>query len=183
MRRANAIISALIIVCFIIHMIWGGFILLGILSGGSPVLSCVTIAMEILLLIHIIIGIKLTADSVRASRRAGVFYLKENRLFLIRRISGFALLVFVMIHIIIFEGSDTAGGYRLNVFGVPQLISQILMVLSLIVHLVANITPLRIGLGIKDGKNLRTDIMLALTALLFLAGIAFVIYFIRWQVV
>ena len=57
------------------------------------------------------------------------------------------------------------------------------MVLSLLVHLACNITPLRIALGLQDRKKLRIDLLLVLSILLLLAGAAFVVYYIRWNVI
>ena len=129
------------------------------------------------------IGIKLSLDTILATRKAGVFYLRENSLFVLRRVSGFALLIFIAVHFVIFSGTNEGGVYRLRVFDAMALISQILMVVSLLIHLVSNIRPLRIALGISDKRSLRTDIAIVLCILLFLSGIAFLIYFIRWQVI
>ena len=120
------------------------------------------------------------AQSVRAVRRSGVSYWKENRLFWVRRLSGFALMAFIIVHVLIFHGQMVGGGYLLNRFDVPALISQILMVVSLLLHLVTNIRPMKIAFGLSDKRNIRTDIALILSILLLIAGAAFVVYFIRW---
>ena len=95
----------------------------------------------------------------------------------------FALLIFIAVHFIIFSGKSDDGVYRLREFDMLALISQILMVISLIVHLITNIKPLRISLGITDKRNLRTDIAIILSVLLFLSAVTFLIYYIRWQVI
>jgi hypothetical protein len=134
------------------------------------------------IVLHVILSLKLTFDSVRTMRRAGVSYWKENRLFWVRRISGFSLILFMALHAMIFEGDVENGAYRLNLFGGVQLAVNLLMVLSLLIHLSCNIGPLRISLGLEDRKNVRLDILLVLSVLLLLAGIAFVVYYIRWSV-
>ncbi len=183
MRRANAVVTALIMVLFLIHMIWGGMELAGMVKGGSTLFSVLSRVMLLLMAVHFLIAVLLTAQTVRACRMSGVFYLKQNRLFWIRRISGFALMLFILCHVLIFMGTDENGVYRLSLFAGAQLLTQILMVVSLLVHLLCNITPLRIALGIEDRHRIRTDVMLVLSCLLFLAGAAFVIYFIRWRVI
>lgn len=183
MRKLNAIITVLIMILFLMHLIWGGLILTGMTNGGNSIFAFFSYMLVIFIFFHVVIGIKFTIDTLRAARRSKTFYYKENKLFLIRRISGFALLLFVLLHVVLFLGSSENGNYRLSYFGTLSLFTQILMVISLLVHLVSNITPLRIALGITDKVNIRTDIMFVLVILLFLSAIAFIIYFIRWQVI
>ena len=61
-----------------------------------------------------------------------------------------------------------------------QLAVQILMVLSIALHVITNVRPMMISFGIKSYKDLGIDIMLILSILLMLAGAAFVVYYIRW---
>lgn len=183
MRKINAIVTVAIIILFLIHLVWGALQLLGMTGGGNAVFGKLAGLMMGLIVVHIAIGVKLTVDTMDACQKSGVSYWKENRLFWIRRISGFALMIFLFFHIAIFSGIDTAVGVRLQYFGVGRLATQILMVVSLMVHLLTNISPLRIAIGIKDSGNVRTDVLLVLSILLLLAGVAFVVYFIRWQMV
>ncbi len=183
MRKINALITPLIMVLFLVHMIWGGLELAGMTKGGSALYTALSHLMLVMITVHAVISISMTIDTVRISRRSGVSYPKLNRLFWIRRISGFALMLFVAAHVLLFMGTSENGAYRLNLFAAGQLATQILMVVSLLVHLACNITPLRIALGLEDRKNLRTDVVLVLSVLLLLAGAAFVIYYIRWSVI
>ena len=182
MRRANAIISAALLVLFVIHMVWGGLSLIGA-GGGNPVFSILTYIFMALAIVHIIIGVKLTVDTIMAAKSSGVFYFKENRLFLARRISGFALIVFMAVHVAVFSGTNDGGRFRLNLFDLDALIFNILLVASLFVHLACNIRPLKIALGLSDKKNFKTDVVLVLSILLLFAAAAFLIYYVRWQVV
>lgn len=183
MRKINAIITALIMILFLVHLIWGGLVLIGAAAGGSSLFSFLSRAMVFLIMIHMIIGIKLTADTVKACRKSGVSYWKENRVFWIRRLSGFALFIFILAHVIIFLGRTRDGVYLLTLFTAGRLVLQILMVVSLLVHLLTNIPPLRIAFGLKDEGSLSTDIILVLAVLLLLAGVAFGIYFVRWLII
>ncbi len=183
MRRLNAIITALIIPLFLVHLIWGSLILTGMTNGGSRIFRLIATAMLFLIAAHVTISIKLTVDTIRAVKRSGTFYWRENLLFLIRRISGFAMLFFILAHVLIFQGRISGGAFRLNLFDAAALASQILMVVSLLLHLCANITPLRIALGLRDGRNIRTDLAFILAILLLLAGAAFIVYYLRWQVI
>ncbi len=181
MRKLNSILTALIMVLFTIHLIWGSMIITGMTYGGSSIAKGITDLMVTAICLHVIISTILTIQTLLAWRRSGVSYFRQNRLFWIRRISGYALMLFIFSHVLIFRGNYVEPVYWLNLFDVAQLAVSILMVLSLFVHLLCNITPLRIALGISDRKNIRTDILLVMSVLLFLAGVAFVIYYIRWS--
>ena len=180
MRFVNAITAALSMLLFLIHLIWGALSLAGLVKGGSKVFHVLSVLMLLLVAVHVIIGIKLTADTLIASKRAGVSYVRANALFWTRRISGLALLVFMLLHVLTFMGRNVNGVYLLNDFGRFQLAVQILMVAALLLHLICNITHLRIALGIEDKAGIRTDIMMVLAVLLFIAAAAFVVYYLRW---
>lgn len=182
MRKVNAMMTVLIMVLFMVHMIRGILVLAGMVSGGGTFYTALTHTLLTLIAVHAAISVFLTAKTLFLSRRAGASYAKPNRLFWIRRISGLALMLFLICHIQIFRGTTASGAYRLNLFGATQLATQLLLAASLLVHLIGNISPLRIALGLEDRHGLRTDLLLVLSVLLFLAGAAFVVYFIRWSV-
>ncbi len=181
MRRINAILSMGILVLFLIHAVLGGFQLAGLMSGGSVLLKVMAWVMTGLIALHTVIGIKLTADSIKAIKKSGAHYFKENKLFWIRRISGFAIMVFILFHVLIFIGSSS-GAYRLNLFEGAQLASQILLVISIALHVISNVRPVMLSFGIKSYKELGLDIVLILSVLLFFMGAAFVVYYLRWNV-
>ena len=181
MRRFNAVLSMGILLLFIIHMVVGGFQLAGVLAGGSTVMKVLAYIMLVLIIIHFVIGTKLTVDSLRLIKKSGASYFKENKLFWVRRISGFAIMFFILFHVLIFMGKS-GDAYRLSVFEGAQLASQILLVISVAVHVISNVRPMMISFGIKSFKELGIDIVLVLSVLLFLAGAAFVVYYLRWNV-
>lgn len=179
MRKWNAILSICIVILFVIHAVAGGFQLMGMLAGGNEILSFVTKVLVALIVIHTLIGVKLTWDSIAACKKSGVSYFKENRLFWARRISGFAVFAFMLIHILLFLGRND-GVYRLNYFGSLQFSLQILMVVSLAVHIIANIKPVMISFGMRSLREYAVDILIVLSGILLFTGAAFVIYFLRW---
>ena len=178
MRKWNAVLSMGILVLFLLHAVIGGFQLSGILSGGSSILTFLSWVMVCLIAVHALLGIILTVQTLSAQKKAGAVYRKENRLFRVRRISGFAVMLLILTHIVIFLGSSEDGVYRLNPFGTAQLISQMLLVLSIAVHVLTNIRPLMLALGVR---GFLTDILLILSVILCFCGAAFLIYFLRWQ--
>lgn len=181
MRMINAFVTAGIMILFVLHLFWGVFIMLGAVSGGSTLFSFISYLMTALVAVHLMIGCKLTYDTVKAVRRSEASYTSRNRLFWIRRISGFATAIFMAVHVWLFQGINEDGAFRLHHFDTLALVTQLLMVLSLAVHILTNIRPLKIALGIEDTRNFRTDILIMLSAALLLSAIGFVLYLIRWR--
>lgn len=182
MRKINAIITMLIIVLFLFHGIAGGFQLAGVINGGNVLMKTAAYIMAALILLHTVIGIRLTADTLKAMKRSGVSYFKENKLFWLRRISGLAVMVFIMAHIFIFAHNGE-GAYRLNEFGGFELMTQILLVVSIALHAVSNAKPALISFGIKSFKEAGLDLAFILAGILIFTGIAFIIYYFRWAAV
>ena len=167
-----------ILVLFLLHAIAGGFQMLGVGNTALKAVSWVTMS---LIAIHIIIGIKLTADTLIAQRKAGVAYFKENKLFWVRRLSGFAVMLLLFFHFTAF-GYYIGDAYRLRWFTFGKLTTQILLVIALAVHVISNIRPVIISFGIKSLKQWIGDILIVLSALLLFMATAFVVYFLRWNV-
>ena len=180
MRKWNAIISALILAAFLIHGISGGLILTGQMAGGAAWLTAVTHIMLTLIAVHAVIGIALTVKAYR-KRVPGAEYRKENRIYRARRYSGFAMILLIGWHVLIFMGKS-GEAYRLNLFAMPQLTGSILLVLSLLVHLLTNIRPLLISFGIAGFRIYVKDILWILSIVLLFCAAAFEIYYLRWNV-
>lgn len=180
MRKVNAWVSLAIIVLFLIHGIAGGYQMAGILAGGNTVLTVLAWILAALICVHAVIGAILSVVSIRASRKSGKTYPKENAGFIVRRVSGFAILIFLAAHIIIFYGNHSSG-YRLNLFEGPELVLSIGLIISLAVHLLCNIKPLFISFGI-DQKSRRRDLIIILAVVLVFCAVMFVIYYYRWNI-
>lgn len=180
LRKINAFLGLAMIILFLIHAIAGGYQLAGILPGGNQVLTVLAWILVVIVAAHIVIGIILTVDSLRKHKKTGTVYAKENAEFIIRRVSGFAILVFMVCHIVIFYGNYT-NGYRLNLFEGPQLILSICLVISLAVHLFTNIRSMFISFGISQ-KRRRFDVRVILIVILVFCAVMFVVYFYRWNI-
>ena len=183
MRKANALISGCVVVLLLVHMIAEALQMAGLLGGGSTFLTVIAWVMLALIVLHVIIGIKLTVDSLRLVKKSGASYGKENRLFWLRRVSGLAVMAFIATHLLIFTGTEDGGIVRLHLFGGMQLATQLLLVASIAVHVLCNIRPLMIALGVRGGKERFLDVLVVPSGILLFTGIAFVIYFIRWNVI
>lgn len=179
MRKFNAGLSAVILVLFLIHAVEGSFQLLGFrpASGFMKALAWINTG---LILVHMLIGIKFTIGTIKVSRNTGTSYRKLNALFWARRVSGSAVMLFLLFHVTAF-GTREDGIFRLARFTRAKLISQILMVLSIAVHVITNIRPLMTGLGIPKTKARSGDILLVLSVLLLFSAAALFFYYYRWN--
>lgn len=178
MRKVNTILSVLLILIFAIHGIMGSFMLLGVGSSAGKVLAWIGAG---ILLVHTVIGVILTVKTIHASRKSGGdSYLKQNSVFWARRASGLAILILAFFHIGLF-GKVNDGVYLLFPFTTVRLFTQLLLIASVFLHLMINIRPLLVSLGVLDFKRRRGDLYLIFSILmLFMAG-AVILYYIGWQ--
>ena len=177
MRKWNALLSLAALGLLLLHGLLGGSLLIGFSSVPIKLLPRAAAA---LLLVHAVLGVKYTADSLRVWRRTGAGYWQENRLFWVRRLSGFAVLVLLFFHFGAF-GTVVDGAFQLLPFTQGKLVLHLLLAASLAVHLLANLRPLMIALGVRTDRKWLGDLLFLLSALLlFMAG-AFVVYYLRWN--
>ena len=179
MRRFNAILTAVIFILFLIHAVFGALLLTGV---GSNAFKMIARTCEGLIYIHALIGIWLTGKALWICHKTGAPYFKENQLFWARRISGLLIMALMFFHSRAFA-DPTSAVYRLKPFDTAKLITQILFVLSLALHIISNVRPMLISLGIKKLRPHEGDILFVLTTILLFFTAAFIIYFLRWQVI
>ena len=180
MRKLNAIVSLVLIILFLIHTIAGSFQLMKIIPGGNEVMKNLSYLLLFLIGVHIIIGTKLTIDSVKVGRKSGNFYFRENAIFWTRRITGFAMILLIICHVALFTSNGEI--FRLNDFNEVQLVFSILLVFTLLIHILANIRPLLISFGISGFRLYIKDILLVLAIISLFGAFAFVIYYLRWNI-
>jgi succinate dehydrogenase/fumarate reductase cytochrome b subunit len=181
MRKLNTIISALLLGLFVFHGIMGGYQLFGVMTGGSALMEALAWAMIVLLAVHVIFGIIMTVDTITVIKRAKIYYPKENTIFVIRRISGFVLMLLVGLHLILFVQTGN-GVFRLNDFDMPQMIGQMIMLIALALHVLCNIRPLAVALGLYGGRGYMRDLLVLISIVLLFCGCSFVVYYLRWNV-
>ena len=179
MRKLNGILTAVILVLFLIHGIEGVFQMMG-LRPASGFMKAIAWVMMGLIAIHTLIGIKYTADTIQVWRRTGTGYFRENKLFWARRISGFAIMLLLVFHVTAF-GDNSGEAYRLAYFGMAKLGCQLLLVLSIAVHVISNVRPMLISFGIRSLKERVPDILTVLSLVLLFMAAGFVIYYLRWR--
>lgn len=149
----------------------------GISSGAGKFLAWIGVG---ILAAHTVLGLLLTAQTFRASRSGGKLYGKQNALFWARRTSGLAILLMLFFHIGVF-GRVQDGVYILFPFTTVRLLTQLLLVASVFVHLLLNLRPLLVSLGIVRDKEQRGDLYLILSILVLFAAGSIILYYIGWN--
>ena len=179
MRKINAVITPVILILFILHGVSGVFNLTGF---GNSLTRIIAWPMAGLIGVHMVFGIILTAQTLSAQKKAGVSYPKENRLFWARRISGFLIMILIGFHVYAFTGVS-ADHFRLTEFTPVLLGCQILLVITIAVHVISNVKPMLISLGVPKLKPRAGDIIFWVTILLCAMAAAFIFYYFRWGAV
>ena len=181
MRKWNAPAGALLIILAVIHGAAGAFELFGVTGGGAQWFSVLSWLFLAVLVFHAAAGIMLTIDSIRIGRKSGAFYGKANIGFWTKRISGFAIILLIFSHLLVFIGQG-GGSFRLTLFEGPQLILSLLLAAATALHLLMNLRPLLIAAGASGYRKYLADLLFVLAVVLAVCGIAFVIYYFRWNV-
>ncbi|MBP3870584.1 MAG: hypothetical protein J6E46_06385 [Faecalicoccus sp.] len=181
MRRLNVYLTHGILVLFFIHAIAGLFQVTGLMNGGNQILGILAYIMLGCIGLHVIISSIFTMQTLFAIKKSGVSYFKENRLFWARRISGFALMIGIIAHLLIFINSGAV--VRLHYFGIVELCLHIFLLLCIAVHVLTNIGPAMIGLGAESLKQYSVDILMIISIILMMMAVGFVVYYLRWNTI
>ena len=180
LKAVNAVVSVLMIVLLALHGLGNALQLFGF---GSIVPSVISWALVLLAALHFAMGIALTVSTLSTQKRAGAAYWRQNKRFWTVRASGLAIVVFIICHVLLFARFDPDAPVRLAYFGPLQLAASLLLVASLLVHVLANLQPLMISLGVPAPPARAVDVSVVVALLLLATAIAFVVYFLRWSVV
>ena len=178
MRKFNALLTIFILALALLHAVFGSFQMLGIGNTAWKAISWIAAA---LVLIHTVIGVKLTWVTLETQKKAGVSYLKENKLFWARRISGFVVMVLLLFHLTAFGYYTEEGAYRLQWFTLGKLSAQLLLLMAVAVHIISNVRPMMISFGIKGMKQWIGDILVVLSVLILFMAAAFIVYYLQWN--
>ena len=179
LRMANALIATAMLVLFVLHGVGNSFELLGV---GNPTSKMIARAIVTLAVAHAVLGVVFSIATIHAQREAGTSYVQLNKRFWAVRISGVALAVFVVFHMMTFL-SVGGGAYRLREFGAFELATNVGLVLCVAIHVLCSARPLAISLGLNAPRARAADLVFALSLVLLFAAVAFVVYYLRWSVV
>ena len=179
MRKFNSVLAAVILALFIVHGFLGA---LTMVDAAVIITKHMARFMVVLIAVHTVLSCILTAKAIKAWKVTGAPYLKENTLFWTRRISGFAIMILIAFHMLSFM-STTPGTFTLPYFGGSMLAANILLVISVAVHVVTNVKPMLISFGIRSLKPRTGEILFVLSILLVLFIIGFIVYYFRWNTI
>lgn len=134
----------------------------------------------IAVILHGIFGIISTIPSIKTARKAGSWFFKENAAFWTKRISGVAIMLLLSLHITAYTTSVN-GKFFLKEFTTGRLAAQILLILSIFIHLMVSIRSMLIAKGTIKFKERTVDWMLVLSIMMIFFTIAVVAYYVQWQ--
>lgn len=178
MRKFNGILARIVVALFLIHAVMGCFML----QGRSSV-SCfpLTILLLVTVIVHAILGVIATIKAVRSGSSSGKWYLKQNKVFWIKRISGVSILLLLIFHMSAYVTSSN-GVYFLKEFTWMSLVSQLLFVLAIFIHLYVSLEGMLIARGILDYKERRKDWLLVLSVFMLMITATIIMYYVQWQI-
>ena len=179
MRRIHTLVAAALTAVVLLHALCGSFLLIG--TSRRPMVFLAWLAAALLGL-HVTLSLVLTGQMWRSLRGRTCRYVRLNRDFWLRRISGLAVLVLLVFHIGMF-GVTEDGTYFLLPFTAVRLAGHLLFMAAIAWHIAMNLKPLCLALGCPglDWQSRRAGLVL----LVFcgFAVLAAIIYFVRWQYV
>lgn len=176
MRKLNLFIVVGMLVTFLVHAVMGALQLSGANANTLKSLAWVCVG---LITAHIVVSVVLTIQTLYACKKSGTGYFRNNLMFWAKRITGFTIVIPLVMHLMIFH-SESGDAFRLQVFTSGRMISQILLVVTIALHVMINIKPLLTGFGVKENRAFAGDIIFVLSVVLLLLAAAFVVYYLRW---
>ena len=141
------------------HLIFGGMYLFGV---GNGVIRPLAISMLVLTIIHAIISMIVTIRAEKAGFKTNARYNKENSEFWQRRVSGVLILVFALMHAYILSKNEQ--GIR-RIVSLPKIFefTTPALIISVYFHILSNIRPLLISLGVRNIEKKERIIKVILT--------------------
>lgn len=176
MRKLNMFLVVGMLVTFLAHAVMGALQLSGANTNTLKPLAWVCVG---LITAHIVVSAGLTIQTLYACKKSGTGYFRNNLMFWAKRITGLAIVIPLVMHLMIFH-SESGDAFRLQVFTSGRMISQILFVAAIALHVLLNIKPLLTGFGVKENRAFSGDIIFVLSVVLLLLAAAFVVYYLRW---
>lgn len=177
MRKWNNILTRIIIVLFLLHALMGSLMLLGLSSLSFKPLSWL---LFVAVMIHGILGGLSTVNAIKSGKGSGKWYLRQNASYWTKRISGLAILILLCFHISAY--TTTIGDlFFLKEFTFGRMMAQLLLILSIFVHLTVSVKSMLIAKGIIKFKERTVDWLMVLSLMMLFFTAAVIIYFIQWQ--
>jgi len=176
MRNFNKYITPLMIILFLLHSFFASLEYLGLYNNFIHMSTSIfAIIFSIFVILHAIVGIIFAIKGFKNVNRTKTYYIKANKYYYIKIISGILMIIFIIFHMVLFIQINK--NYQLaKTLNIPLLIINIFLYLSMLIHLLVSIKPFMITWGI-DNKYLKIGIEIFLILLfiyLLIANIIFV---------
>ena len=178
MRKWNNLLARIIIVLFLLHALMGSLMLLGLSNISFKPLSWLLFAAVIA---HGVLGILATVQAVKGGRQSGKWYLRQNAVYWTKRFSGLAILILLCFHISAYT-TAVGNAFFLKEFTFGRMVAQLLLILSIFLHLAVSVKSMLIAKGVVEFKERTIDWMMVLSLMMLFFAAAVVIYFIQWQI-
>lgn len=178
MRKWNNILARVIIVLFLLHALMGSLMLLGLSNISFKPLSWLLFAAVIA---HGVLGVLATVQAVKSGRQSGKWYLRQNAAYWTKRFSGLAILILLCFHISAYT-TTVGNAFFLKEFTFGRMVAQLLLILSIFLHLAVSVKSMLIAKGVVEFKERTIDWMMVLSLMMLFFAAAVVIYFIQWQI-
>ena len=153
---------------FIDHITFGSLHYLG---TKFHIAKPFAMAMFMLVLLHAIVSIIITIKAELVGFKTKARYNSENRQFWLRRVSGVAILIFAVMHVYLMQKNEK---------GIPRLakmpkvfnLALPLLIISVSIHVIQNIKPLLISMGVRniDKKEKIIKLLMILFTLLVIVS-------------
>lgn len=177
MRKWNNILARFIIILFLLHALMGSLMLLGMSNISVKPLSWL---LFIAVFVHGVLGVLATVQAVKSGKKSGKWYLRKNAAYWTKRFSGFAILILLGFHISAYT-TTIGDAFFLKEFTVGRMTAQLLLIISIFIHLSVSVKSMLIAKGVTKFKERTVDWMMVLSLLMLFFAAAVVIYFIQWQ--
>ena len=178
MRKWNNILARVIIVLFLLHALMGSLMLLGMSNISFKSLSWLLFAM---VAVHGILGVLSTVQAVKGGKKSGKWYLRQNAGYWTKRFSGLAILILLCFHISAYT-TTVGDAFFLKEFTVGRMVAQLLLIISIFIHLAVSVKSMLIAKGVTKFKEKTVDWMMVLSLLMLFFATAVIIYFIQWHI-
>lgn len=174
MRKIYAYLTAALVFFLLLHGICGSYVLIGVGTTGAPIFAHIC---EVLLLAHVLLGLFFTCRTLFGMKKnGGPFYLRQNYLFWLRRLSGVAILVFLWGHFTLF-GEMQNGEFIIYEFTTAKFLWHLGLLVAAAVHLLTNIRPLYVALGFSGVAKRTADTHFVCAVLFILMTLMAVRYY------
>lgn len=178
MRKWNNLLARLILVLFLLHALMGSLMLLGLSNISFAPLSWLLLAAVVT---HGVLGVLATVRAMKSGKVSGKWYLRQNAGYWTKRFSGLAILILLCFHVSAYT-MTVGDAFFLKEFTFGRMAAQLLLLLSIFVHLSISIQSMLIANGVVKFKERTVDWMLVLSLLTLFFAAAVVVYFLQWQI-